>query len=253
MLDVEDDQLATGVARWFGLGTYWDRPLRAELQVMGARPNLRGAWAPTELRHARQRLISASNGLGPAHFRALALRMSGLPATALKSRVRGAPTQQVLDRWALAYLLACGSSVHGPTLDLGQCGFPPRGQADVPRATVLRLWLRGSSRRDLAQRCQLEDAQVDRLLANAPRRLHSRDVSARFGWSRDVLHQSVARGSFPSSAGRDDRGRWWWEFTIDLWANTSPLRTCPVCAARVLGLAQHLRSHAEPTRAQGAG
>lgn len=250
MLDLEDDDRAVlGVAKQFGLGSYWDRPLRSELQVMGARRSLRGTWAPAELRAARQRLVSASEGLGPAHFRALALRMTGLPTTALKSRVKGAPTQQVLDRWALAYLLARGSSVHGPTLDLGQCGFPPRGRSGLPRTAALRLWLRGSSRRDIATRCQLGEAQVDRVLATAPRRLHSRDVSARFGWSRDLLHQSVARGSFPPPAGRDEIGLWWWEFTTELWANTSPLRSCHVCGARVLGLAQHLRGHAESHRA----
>lgn len=249
MFDGEDDDHAVmGVAGWFGLGSYWDRPLRSELQVMGARVSVRGTWAPTELLEARHRLLSVSAGLGPAHFRALALRMTGLPATALKSRVRGAPTQQVLDRWALAYLLATASSAHGPTLDLAQCGFPPRGRSDVPRATVLRLWLRGNSRQDIARRCQLEDADLDRLLGNAPRRLHSREVSARFGWSRDLLQQSVGRGSFPSSAGRDDQGRWWWEFTVELWANTSPLRSCSLCGARVLGLAQHVRRHAAPQR-----
>ncbi|OFE15544.1 hypothetical protein BA895_22520 [Humibacillus sp. DSM 29435] len=99
-------------------------------------------------------------------------------------------------------------------------------------------------------RTRAEIAQAGDFL---PARLTSKQIVARFGWTRTNVRGLRQHPHFPPPDGHPTgatmgKGTWWWAATIDQWEAGTKLRRCRVCGARVQRLGTHQTKHQLPKR-----
>lgn len=234
---------SSGTARALGLGEAWETTLRNQ----GAEIGDSHAW--------RRRLIAATEPLTVADLRVVALRLQGLPPSAIAMRrSRKRLVRADVERLCLAVAVRLTSDDAGPSwrlLGVGRSGrelvrnaMPPeRAVPNVPQTEFDRLWLKGHSKHELRDLLAIGPAAVERFATQAPPRWFGREIAAHLGWSRENHRLRLARGHFPEPDGRDGLRNWWWPDTVIVWARGQRLVPCPACGAQVERLKQHWRMH----------
>ncbi|MCT1618380.1 hypothetical protein [Janibacter hoylei] len=114
-------------------------------------------------------------------------------------------------------------------------------------ATAHRLWLQGASREEVAAALGIPADRLVRQLRSGesvlePRRLVTRDLRERFGWSLSAQSLYRRSGVVPPPDGREGPRHWWWAATIDDWAAQVELHWCQSCRHAFItsgGLKEH--------------
>ncbi|MDN5779673.1 MAG: hypothetical protein L0H96_22545 [Humibacillus sp.] len=91
-------------------------------------------------------------------------------------------------------------------------------------------------------------AEIDQAGDFLPARLTSKQIVARFGWTRTNVRGLRQHPHFPEPDGHPTgasmgKGTWWWAATIDRWEAGVTMRRCSVCGARVQRLGTHNTKH----------
>ena len=120
-----------------------------------------------------------------------------------------------------------------------------------------QLWAQGLPVWVIAQRVGHSVPRTRAEIAQAgdalPARLTSKQIAARFGWTRTNVRGLRQHPHFPEPDGHPTgattgKGTWWWAATIDQWEAGTKLRRCRVCGARVQRLGTHKTKHKLPKR-----
>lgn len=127
-------------------------------------------------------------------------------------------------------------------------GWPTRGQPASGEQVVsaYEAWARGAPLAEVAAILGTLPGRLRADLADGtsslPPRMHTKDLTAQFGWNAATVTRHRHEGVLPPPDGQDGPAYWWWTSTIDEWEARTELHPCGTCPA-VYTTATGLRGH----------
>lgn len=189
-------------------------------------------WARGETR-----IVDLARSEGITHSRVQAM----LKDTALRLI---APHLEDLPRWEQARstglspeVIARLSNTVPEVVELALDGWPARRNwttsgDDVAEAH--RRWRAGAPLLEVAEALGATEYALTQTLrsgesALTPRRLETGDLRSRFGWTASAVSLYRRRRVLPAPDGHEKKSPWWWESSIDTWAEEHDLLRCSEC------------------------